>query len=283
MEDAPTHAPDEPLTNDRSNQCAPPAPSSSSPQGARPVLATHLQPDNKKSSRTNSNFSISSLIKRPRRQSVITKNVEGVLHVACIILFLTSRRIEITQRRKFILKLAKALLSFGAPSHRIESQLSAASNILDAQAGQYYLPLIINTVHNLKYITTSEFVHLPNIIIVSIRNDETRATRTYFVRSRGRIALTSLQKVHEIYRDVLHDVIGAEAGTEALRKLLRSPPIYSLKLRCFLAFVCASIICGLSFGGSILDVWVSGACASVLQYLGLNAANKSSMYANVYE
>ena len=88
MEDA-THAPDEPLNNDRSNQCALRAPSGSSPQGARPALATHLQPDNKKSSRTNSNFSISSLIKRPRRQSVITKNVEGVLYVSCIILFLT--------------------------------------------------------------------------------------------------------------------------------------------------------------------------------------------------
>ena len=144
MEDAPTHALDGPLNNDRSksNQCAPRAPSSSSPQGARPALATHLQPDNK-SSRTNSNFSISSLIKRPRRQAqaVITKNVEGVLDVYIThCSSLTSRRIEITQRRKFILKLAKALLSFGAPSHRIESQLSAASNILDAQAGQYYLP-----------------------------------------------------------------------------------------------------------------------------------------------
>jgi len=76
MEDALTHAPDEPqLNNDRSNQCDP---SSPNPQGARPALATHLQPDNKKSSRTNSNFSISSLIKRPQRQSTITKNVEGV-------------------------------------------------------------------------------------------------------------------------------------------------------------------------------------------------------------
>lgn len=215
-------------------------------------------------------------------------SLQKILKVCCIYhvsycFWLTSCRIEITQRRKFILKLAKALLSFGAPSHRIESQLSAASDILDAQAGQYYLlpPPQLSILY--KYITTSEFVHLPNIIIVSIRNDETRTTRTYFVRSRGRIALTSLHKVHEIYRDVLHDVIGAEAGTEALRKLLRSPPIYSLRLRCFLAFVCASIICGLSFGGSILDVWVSGACACVLQYLGLNAANKSTMYANVYE
>ena len=83
MEDAPTHAPDEPLNNDRSNQCAPraQAPSSFNPQGSRPALATHLQSDIKKSSRTNSNFSISSLIKRPQRQSAITKNVEGVLYV----------------------------------------------------------------------------------------------------------------------------------------------------------------------------------------------------------
>lgn len=95
--------------------------------------------------------------------------------------------------------------------------------------------------------------------------------------------MTSLHKVHEIYRDVLHDNIGAEAGTDALRQVLKSPAIYSLKLRCFFAFVCASIICGLSFGGSLVDMWISGACACLLQYLGLNAANKSSMYANVYE
>ncbi|KNZ75674.1 hypothetical protein J132_02448, partial [Termitomyces sp. J132] len=169
---------------------------------------------------------------------------------------------DVTNRRKFILKLAKALLSFGAPSHRIESQLKAASDILDTQA---------------------EFVHLPNMIIVSIRNGDTRSSRTHFVRATGRIALSSLHKVHMIYRDVLHDNMGAEAGTEALRKLLQSPPIYPLLVRCAVAFVCAAIICVLSFGGSVVDLWISGACACCLQYLGLNAANKSSMYANVYE
>ncbi|KAG6887863.1 hypothetical protein C0995_012114 [Termitomyces sp. Mi166 len=169
---------------------------------------------------------------------------------------------DVMNRRKFILKLAKALLSFGAPSHRIESQLKAASDILDTQA---------------------EFVHLPNMIIVSIRNGDTRSSRTHFVRATGRIALSSLHKVHMIYRDVLHDNMGAEAGTEALRNLLQSPPIYPLLARCVLAFVCAAIICVLSFGGSAVDLWISGACACCLQYLGLNAANKSSMYANVYE
>ncbi|PFH54823.1 hypothetical protein AMATHDRAFT_72583 [Amanita thiersii Skay4041] len=167
-----------------------------------------------------------------------------------------------TKRRKFILKLAKALLAFGAPSHRIESQLTAAATILGVEA---------------------EFVHLPNIIIISLRNTDDGATRTHFVRATGRVALTSLHKVHLIYRDVLHDGMSADDGIDALRQLLWSPPIYPLHLRCIFAFICASIICVLSFGGSIFDMWISGICAGALQYLGLHAANKSSLYGNVYE
>ncbi|TFY81848.1 hypothetical protein EWM64_g2171 [Hericium alpestre] len=165
-------------------------------------------------------------------------------------------------RRKFILKLAKALLSYGAPSHRIESQLFAASKILEVKAS---------------------FAYLPNIVLVSFNDGDTRTTELHFVRSSGRIALTSLHKVHDVYRDVLHDDMGSAAGTEALEKILRSPPIYSLYTRCLLAFVCASVICPLAFGGSFIDMWVSGSCACVLQYLGLQAAAKSSIYANVYE
>ena len=116
-----------------------------------------------------------------------------------------------------------------------------------------------------------------------MRYSESGSARTHFVRATGRVALTSLHKVHQIYRDVLHDGMTARDGSDALRALLRSPPIYPLYVRCVFAFICASIICVLSFGGSILDMWISGTCAGVLQYLGLNAASKSSMYANVYE
>ena len=187
-----------------------------------------------------------------------------------------------TIRRKFILKLAKALLTFGAPSHRIESQLLAAAKILDARTGQS--TVVSKKADKIdKCVELVEIVHLPNIVIVSIWNDDMSSMKTYFVRARGRIALTPLHKVHQVYRDVLHDSIGAQAGTDALRQILRSPAIYPLKLRCFFAFICAAIICGLAFGGSLLDMWISGACACILQYLGLNAANKSSMYANVYE
>ncbi|KIJ68213.1 hypothetical protein HYDPIDRAFT_82792, partial [Hydnomerulius pinastri MD-312] len=166
------------------------------------------------------------------------------------------------KRRKFMLKLAKCLLSFGAPSHRIESQLSTASQILDARAA---------------------FVHIPNLIIVTFGDEDIASVETHFVKANGRIALTSLHGVHLIYRKVLHDKMTVEEGTKGLKDILHARPVYSLGLRCLFAFVCASAICAMAFGGSIIDMWIAGFCACVLQYLGLNAASKSAMYANVYE
>lgn len=160
------------------------------------------------------------------------------------------------------MKLAKALLTFGAPSHRIESQLESASAILKLEA---------------------RFVHFPNLIIVTFLDSDTRTSEVHFVRAGGRVALTALHKVHLVYRDVLHDKLSASEGTEELNKILRARPLYNIYVRCGFAFICASIICVLAFGGSLLDMFISGASASVLQYLGLRAASKSSIYANVYE
>ncbi|KAF7799331.1 hypothetical protein EIP86_010563 [Pleurotus ostreatoroseus] len=165
-------------------------------------------------------------------------------------------------RVNFILILAQALLTFGAPSHRIESQLESAANILKLSVS---------------------FIHLPGLIIANLMDRGTMVSETRFVRASGRIALTALHRVHLVYRDVLHDKVGVREGTDRLRKLLRARPIYPIWVRCIYAFTCASIICTTAFGGSLLDMFISGASAFVLQFLGLRVATKSAMYANVYE
>jgi len=105
--------------------------------GPRPCI-TPVQPRDGKSGTKTASGSIISFLKKPRRTLSITRNVEGLSYYKPMKLsILTCRLIDMTKRRKFILKLAKALLSFGAPSHRLESQLRAASDILDAQAGCY--------------------------------------------------------------------------------------------------------------------------------------------------
>ena len=165
-------------------------------------------------------------------------------------------------RVNFILILAQALLSFGAPSHRIESQLDSAAEILQINVS---------------------FIHMPGLIIANLMDRGTMVSETRFVRACGRIALTALHRVHLVYRDVLHDKVGVREGTDRLRKLLRARPIYPIWIRCMFAFTCASIICTTAFGGSLLDMFVGGVGAAVLQFLGLNVATKSAMYANVYE
>ncbi|KAI0639626.1 DUF1212-domain-containing protein [Trametes polyzona] len=201
---------------------------------------------------------------RERRSSQIVHHVEGGFPPPAVsrkgLIYLLST--DYVSRQKFVLRLAKALLSFGAPSHRIESQLASAGEILDMHVA---------------------FVHLPNLIMVTFLDSDTRTSETHFVRAGGRVALTALHKVHLVYRDVLHDKIGATEGCNQLKRILQARPLYDIWTRCLLAFFCASIICVLSFGGSIVDMFVSGVSASVLQYLGLNAAAKSSIYANVYE
>ncbi|KAF8481050.1 hypothetical protein DFH94DRAFT_853120 [Russula ochroleuca] len=171
-------------------------------------------------------------------------------------------RAPVDQRKKFILLLAKAFLTFGAPSHRVETQLFAAADKLRIRAS---------------------FAYIPGIIMVSFNDGETRTTELHFVRSSGRIALSALNNVHDVYRDAFDDRATVPDGISALDRILRAAPLYPLIVRCGLAFVCASVICPLAFGGSFIDMWVSGTCACVLQYLGLQAAAKSSVYANVYE
>ncbi|KAF8076533.1 hypothetical protein FPV67DRAFT_1558984 [Lyophyllum atratum] len=165
-------------------------------------------------------------------------------------------------RQEFLIKLAKALMTFGAPSHRIESQLVAAARILEVEA---------------------EFIHLPGVIICSFGDQELGCSETHFVKCSGRLSLGALHKVHLIYRSVVHDEISAKRATGDLETLLKAPPLYSILFRCVLAFCLSALICPLAFGGSFLDMWIAGAGAFVLAILQLNVAAKSVLYANVFE
>ncbi|KAI0251248.1 hypothetical protein BJV78DRAFT_476210 [Lactifluus subvellereus] len=160
------------------------------------------------------------------------------------------------------MKLARCLMAFGAPSHRIESQLVAAARILEVDA---------------------EFIHLPNLIIVCFGDPETKTSETHFLRCSGRLALGSLQRVHQIYRRVVHDEMSARKATEELVQVLEGKPIYGLWTRCFIAFWLSALVCPLAFGGSFLDMFVAGFGAFVLSALQLTVATKSTLYANVFE
>ena len=168
----------------------------------------------------------------------------------------------VLNRQKFLMRLAKALMTFGAPSHRIESQLLSAARILEVDA---------------------EFIHIPGVIICSFGDQETKTSEMHFVKCGGRLALGSLHEVHQIYREVVHDEISARKATEKLNALLTAKPLYGSFTRITLAFCLSALICPLAFGGSFLDMWIAGVGAAFLCLMQISVASKSQLYANVFE
>ncbi|KAG9031248.1 hypothetical protein FRB95_002951 [Tulasnella sp. JGI-2019a] len=168
----------------------------------------------------------------------------------------------IVAKQKFILRLTKALMLYGAPSHRLESQIIATSRILA-------IPV--------------QVIIWPGVALISFTDKAARTSETHIVKVTTRLMLGKLHSIHEIYRSVMHSQIGVEEGTTRLSDLLKSPAAYPKIARCFFAFCCAFVICVQAFGGSIIDAAVAGCAGFLLAYLQLHAAPKSSAFRNVFE
>ncbi|KAE8209755.1 hypothetical protein CF327_g6297 [Tilletia walkeri] len=175
---------------------------------------------------------------------------------------ITAHVSNVAERQKFILKLAKALMLFGAPSHRIESQLNATANVLEVDA---------------------QFIHFPGIVIASFGDIDKHTSETHFVKSSSALVLGQLHNVHIIYRQVVHDEISVSEGAAKLMALLKEKPCYKVWQRIAIAGLLCWIISPLSFGGSFIDAFVSSAYGIGLTFLQLHVARKNAMYSNIFE
>ncbi|PLW04473.1 hypothetical protein PCANC_28410 [Puccinia coronata f. sp. avenae] len=168
---------------------------------------------------------------------------------------------DILKRQNFILKLAQALMTTGAPSHRLESQLTATARVLEIDA---------------------QFVHLPSIVIATFGDADTRTSETHFVKANGGIDLGQLHRVHHVYKSVVHDHTGVAEGSAALHKILNESPLYSPWQRMIIAFFCCGTISILGFAGSFVDGWVAGIFGSFLAFMQLKAST-NQMYSSIFE
>lgn len=150
---------------------------------------------------------------------------------------------------------------YGAPSHRIESQLSATALILTIDA---------------------QFIHLPSLVIASFGDPDTRTSETHFLKSSGGLDLGKLHQVHKIYKEVVHDEIDAGEGTKRLQAVLAGERMMNRWQRMILAFLSCGLIAPMFFAGSLLDAVAAGALGMGLDLLQGFAGN-NTMYSNVFE
>ena len=158
-------------------------------------------------------------------------------------------------QQRFIIVLARALIAFGSPSHRIEPQLASVAAIFNMPA---------------------QFVHTPGCVQISFGLPEQHASETLLIKANVGLDLGRIHESHVVYRAVVRDEISATAGRKQLEELLARPPLYSRTWLLVLTFFQGFILCGSSFGGSLNDMWVAG-IFSVLVGLAQGAASKSEL------
>lgn len=169
---------------------------------------------------------------------------------------------EFLQRQRFVLRMCKALMLYGAPTHRLEEYLTMTARVLEIDA---------------------QFIYLPGCMIISFGDPTTRTSEVQLVRCAQGLDLYKLHRVHKIYKKVIHDIVGVEEASTSLDELLSQKPTFA-PWACVLIYAfSSSMVTPFAFGGGWVNLPVSfgiGLCVGGLQYL---LAPRSNLYSNVFE
>ncbi|KAK6462488.1 hypothetical protein DFJ63DRAFT_335810 [Scheffersomyces coipomensis] len=169
---------------------------------------------------------------------------------------------DILQRQRFIMQMCRALMLFGAPTHRLEEYMLMTSRVLEIDG---------------------QFMYFPGCMIVSFGDAATRTSEVHLVRCVQGLNLSKLSDAHKIYKGVIHDIMGVDVAAAKLDALLKSKNLYPPYI-CVLIFgLGAATVAPFAFGGGWIDVPILfglGCCVGFLQFY---LSSMSNLYSSVFE
>ena len=128
-----------------------------------------------------------------------------------------------------------------------------------------------------------QFLYIPGCMLVSFDDATTHTTEVKLVRTAQGVDLGRLRDTHEIYKEVVHDLIGVEEATQRLDEVMKREQKYS---PWFLVIVYgfASVCVGpFAFGARLIDLPIAFILGCLLGILQLIVAPKSELYSNIFE
>ncbi|KAJ7214244.1 hypothetical protein B0H12DRAFT_367563 [Mycena haematopus] len=175
--------------------------------------------------------------------------------------YITRHVAQIIQRQEFILKLTRALMMFGGPSHRLQAQIQSTGRVLDIEVNCMYLP---------------------DVVLISFDDSSTGTSNLKFIRQGSALNLGKLNAVFEVYWSVIHDEESVSEASTALDALMRGRQEYAWWQLILVGGMCSATICSVGFDGSFIDsliVFPLGALLVAIQLLSI----RNELYSNIFE
>lgn len=169
---------------------------------------------------------------------------------------------DIISRHRYLIKLCRALMMYGAPTHRLEEYMAMSARVLEIEG---------------------QFLYIPSCMLISFDDSSTHTTEVKIVRVPQGIDLGKLRDVHNIYKDVLHDKIGVDEATEQLDQVMQRPPKFSVWFRVFLYGIASVCVAPFAFEGRFIDLPIAFLLGCIVGLLQLVFAPSNELYAHVFE
>ncbi|GAA5830096.1 hypothetical protein JCM11251_006873 [Rhodosporidiobolus azoricus] len=176
--------------------------------------------------------------------------------------FITAHVAAIIERQQFILKLARAFMMFGAPSHRLEAQIQATARVLE-------LP-------------HCAAMYLPNCMLINFADPATCTSDIKFLKQPGGLDFGKLKTTYFIYNKVIRDKIAVTDASARLDALMTSPNKYKLWQHVVLGGLAGAFIAPSAFYASFIDCLMTIPLGGMLVLVQVFLA-RNDMYSSLFE
>ncbi|KAI1337712.1 DUF1212-domain-containing protein [Xylariaceae sp. FL0016] len=169
---------------------------------------------------------------------------------------------ETLSRQKYIIKMCKALMLYGAPTHRLEEYLRMTARVLEIDG---------------------QFLYLPGCMIISFDDKSTHTTEVKIVRTAQGIDLGRLKDVHEIYKSVLHDLYSVDDAINGLTEIMDAKEKFHPWTRVLVFGLASATVAPFGFEGRLIDLPICFFLGCLVGTLQIIFAPKNELYNNVFE
>ncbi|KAI9892138.1 MAG: hypothetical protein M1814_001844 [Vezdaea aestivalis] len=168
---------------------------------------------------------------------------------------------RVVYRQQYIVKLCRALMTYGAPTHRLEDQLKSTARVLEIE---------------------SQFLYMPGCMLISFDDSNTHTAEVKLVRAVQGVNLGKLEDVHTIYKEVVHDITPVDVATKRLEEVIARDTFHPGIKILTMGFASATVA-PFAFGAGWYDLPICLLLGMLVGFLQFFVAPRLDLYANVFE
>lgn len=189
--------------------------------------------------------------RKGKRKTRLEDEIRVTVHIA-----------EIISRQRYIMQLCRALMRYGAPTHRLEEYMQMTARVLEV---------------------SGQFLYLPGCMIMSFDDPTTRTAEVKLVRMVQGVDLGRLADTHNVYKNVVHDLIGVEEATHELDEIMSRKPRFNKWILVLMYGFASATVGPFAFQARPIDMPVIFLLGCLVGFMQHVLAPCSVLYSNVFE